>query len=98
VISIGFPVGPTKLQQSQRFPDDYDGIMAGAAAFNRTHLHMAGLAVWQDTHASPGRLIQPGQMTLINQAVLKRCVGQDGGAGDDRRHQVRRRYAARGSR
>ncbi len=44
---------------------------------------MAALAAWQNTHASPGRLIQPGQMTLINQAVLAQCVGQDGGASTD---------------
>jgi feruloyl esterase len=75
--------GQNALMEAQRFPEDYDGILAGAAAFNRTHLHMAGLSLWQDTHASPGRLIQPGQMTLINQAVLKQCVGQDGGAGTD---------------
>jgi feruloyl esterase len=69
--------------EAQRFPDDYDGILAGAPAFNRTHLHMAGLSAWQNTHASPGRFIQPGQMTLINKAVLKQCVGQDGGASTD---------------
>jgi feruloyl esterase len=75
--------GQNALMSAQRFPDDYDGILAGAPAFNRTHLHMAGLAAWQNTHASPGRFIQPGQMTLINQAVLKQCVGQDGGASTD---------------
>jgi feruloyl esterase len=75
--------GQNALMEAQRFPDDYDGILAGAAAFNRTHLHMAGLSVWQDTHASPGRFIQPGQMTLINKAVLAQCVGQDGGASTD---------------
>jgi feruloyl esterase len=75
--------GQNALMEVQRFPDDYDGILAGAAAFNRTHLHMAGLSLWQDTHASPGRFIQAGQMTLINQAVLAQCVGQDGGAGTD---------------
>ena len=75
--------GQNALMEAQRFPNDYDGILAGAAAFNRTHLHMAGLAVWQDTHASASRFIQPGQMTLINQAVLKQCVGRDGGAGTD---------------
>jgi feruloyl esterase len=75
--------GQNALMSAQRFPDDYDGILAGAAAFNRTHLHMAGLAAWQATHASPGRFIQPGQMTLINKAVLKQCVGQDGGAVTD---------------
>jgi feruloyl esterase len=75
--------GQNALMEAQRFPDDYDGILAGAAAFNRTHLHMAGLYAWQDTHASPGRFIQPGQMTLINKAVLAQCVGQDGGAATD---------------
>ena len=29
------------------------------------------------------RFILPGQMTLINQAVLTQCVGRDGGAGTD---------------
>ena len=75
--------GQNALMEAQRFPNDYDGILAGAAAFNRTHLHMAGLASWQDTHASPGRFIIPGQMTLINKAVLARCVGRDGGASTD---------------
>src|SRR3954463_639957 len=75
--------GQNALMEAQRFPNDYDGILAGAPAFNRTHLHMAGLAGWQATHATPGSFIQAGQMTLINQAVLKQCVGQDGGAKTD---------------
>lgn len=75
--------GQNALMEAQRFPDDYDGILAGAAAFNRTHLHMAGLASWQNAHASPGRFIQPGQMTLINKAVIAQCVGRDGGAKTD---------------
>jgi len=75
--------GQNALMEAQRFPDDYDGILAGAPAFNRTHLHMAALASWQNAHASPGRLIQPGQMTLINQAVIAQCVGRDGGASTD---------------
>src|SRR5215831_19216077 len=75
--------GQNALMEAQRFPNDYDGILAGAPAFNRTHLHMAGLAAWQNTHATAGRFIQPGQMTLINKAVLAQCVGQDGGAKTD---------------
>jgi len=75
--------GQNALMEAQRFPNDYDGILAGAAAFNRTHIHMVPLGVWQDTHASATRFIQPGQMTLINKAVLAQCVGQDGGASTD---------------
>jgi feruloyl esterase len=75
--------GQNALMEAQRFPEDYNGILAGAAAFNRTHLHMAGLSTWQNTHATPGRFLQPGQLTLVNQTVLKQCVGQDGGASTD---------------
>jgi feruloyl esterase len=75
--------GQNALMEAQRFPEDYDGILAGAPAFNRTHLHIAALAVWQDTHANANRFILPGQMTLINQAVLAQCVGRDGGASTD---------------
>jgi feruloyl esterase len=75
--------GQNALMEAQRFPNDYDGILAGAAAFNRTHIHMVPLAVWQDTHASASRFILPDQMTLINQAVIAACVGRDGGASTD---------------
>ena len=75
--------GQNALMEAQRFPEDYNGILAGAAAFNRTHLHMAALSSWQNTHATPGRFIQPGQMSLINNAVLAQCVGQDGGVTTD---------------
>jgi feruloyl esterase len=75
--------GQNALMEAQRFPDDYDGILAGAAAFNRTRLHIAAISNWQNTHASPGRFIQPAQMTLINKAVLAQCVGHDGGTTTD---------------
>jgi feruloyl esterase len=77
--------GQNALMEAQRFPGDYNGILAGDAAFNRTHLHMAGLALWQDTPTLDRfnqPFIQPGQMTLINNAVLKQCAGQDGGVTD----------------
>lgn len=75
--------GQNALMEAQRFPHDYDGILAGAPAFNRTHLHMTGVSLWQNTHVSPASSIQPGQMSLINKAVLAQCVGRDGGASTD---------------
>src|SRR4029079_19535616 len=71
--------GQNALMEAQRFPEDYNGILAGAAAFNRTPLHMSALFSWQNTHATPGRFIQTGQMSLINNAVLAQCAGHDDG-------------------
>ena len=53
--------GQNALMEAQRFPADYNGILAGDAAFDRTHLHMVFLDAWQNTHATPGRFIQLGQ-------------------------------------
>jgi feruloyl esterase len=75
--------GQNALMEAQRFPEDYNGILAGAPAFNRTHLHTAGLFSWRNAHVTPGRFIQPGQFTLINKAVLAACAGQDGGVTTD---------------
>jgi tannase/feruloyl esterase len=75
--------GQNALMEAQRFPDDYDGILAGAPAFNRTHLHMAAISLWQNANASPARFIQPSQLALVNKAVLAQCAGRDGGVSTD---------------
>jgi tannase/feruloyl esterase len=75
--------GQNALMEAQRFPHDYDGILAGAAAFNRTHLHIGALAQWQNAHANANRFILPAQLPVINKAVIAQCVGRDGGARTD---------------
>jgi feruloyl esterase len=75
--------GQNALMEAQRFPHDYDGILAGAAAFNRTHLHIGALQLWQNAHANASRFILPAQLPVINKAVIAQCVGQDGGARTD---------------
>jgi feruloyl esterase len=44
---------------------------------------MAAISLWQVANASPARFIQPGQLTLVNKAVLAQCAGRDGGVGTD---------------
>jgi feruloyl esterase len=75
--------GQNALMEAQRFPRDYDGIVAGAAAFNHTRLWAGGTYGWRHLHDNPGSFIQTGQFSLINKAVLKECAGQDGGAATD---------------
>lgn len=70
--------GGQGLMEAQRFPMDYDGIVAGAPGNYTTHL-MAGHA-WtaQATHATPARYIEADGFALIHKAALDACDALDG--------------------
>lgn len=72
--------GHQGLSEAQRYPDDYDGILAGAPGHNRTHLHIAFNYNFQKTQASPARELPVAKATLFRTAALKHCGGRDGGA------------------
>jgi feruloyl esterase len=76
--------GHQALMEAQLYPNDYDGILAGAPANNRTHLHLSFLQVGLDVHAKPGSWLDTTHVALVHEAILKTCVGKDGGAPDDR--------------
>jgi len=68
--------GQQGLVEAQRFPDDFDGVIAGAPANNRTRLHMGfiwDLAVAEET---PESYIPASKLPLISAAVLDACTAQ----------------------
>jgi feruloyl esterase len=71
--------GQQSLMEAQRFPDDYNGILAGAPAYDRTHLHMSGSWPYAWTHASTSSLLTVPALSLTNNAVLTKCGAHDGG-------------------
>jgi feruloyl esterase len=76
--------GQQALMEAQRFPTDYDGILAGAPAFNRTHLHTVLVAQYKATHANlPMSYIPPSKLDAVNKAVLAQCLASSGGAPGD---------------
>jgi feruloyl esterase len=75
--------GQQALMEAERFPDDYDGIFAGAPAFNRTHLHTVLVADYRATHRTLASFIPLTKLDVVNSAVLAQCRKQDGGAPND---------------
>jgi len=70
--------GGQGLSEAQRFPDDYDGILAGAAANYFVHLQIGGNWISQAIHEDPATTIAPAKLPAITAAVLAECDALDG--------------------
>ena len=76
--------GQQGLMEAQRFPEDYDGIMAGAAASNRTHVHTSVLWNYQAAHKSPlGLFFSTDQTKAMVKSQLQACTVKSGGLAGD---------------
>jgi feruloyl esterase len=70
--------GRQGLMEAQRFPDDYDGIIAGAPANPSTRLSSWNVYVGQAALKSPAHIIPSSKYPMIHQAVLNACDARDG--------------------
>lgn len=75
--------GREALMEAQRYADDYDGILAGAPAYNWSHLVSSGLHGVQALHGKLGSYIPAAKLPAINKAVLAQCGGTEAGFLDD---------------
>ena len=71
--------GHQALSEAQKFPHDYEGIVAGSPGQNRTQLH--AYFSWTDLLSAkhPEYAIAAAQAQLVRKAALAQCVGKDGG-------------------
>ena len=70
--------GREALMEAQRYPDDYDGIIAGAAGADWTHIFL-GSAVISLQWLAPGASYLPARkLPAIHAAVLAACDSRDG--------------------
>src|SRR5262249_26787478 len=71
--------GHQALSEAQRFPDDYDGIIAGDPANNRIRQTFAFLWSWNATHTKDGQpILTAAKLSMITKAAIDACDGNDG--------------------
>jgi hypothetical protein len=70
--------GRQALMEAQRYPADYDGILAGAPANYWTHLLTAAIWNIQATESKPAAYIPAAKIPALSAAVLAACDAQDG--------------------
>jgi feruloyl esterase len=70
--------GRQGLMEAQKYPDDFDGIVAGAPANYHTHLHTWDLSVAVPALLNPERAVPQAKLALLNRAVIDACDARDG--------------------
>jgi len=71
--------GQQALSEVQRYPDDYDGVVAGAPSNNRVAQTFGLLWSWLALHDAKGApLVTPAQLHKVTEATLEACDAIDG--------------------
>src|SRR6185437_5273777 len=82
--------GREALQEAQRFPSDFDGIIVGSPVndqvgeFGSSYLYdMQATLNGPQTNGIPDAYIPTSKLALLSNAALAACVGKDGGVETD---------------
>ena len=81
--------GRQGMKEAQKFPDDFDGIIAGAPGLDWTGRAAGAVRVAQVTEKDPAARIPSAKAQLIHNAVLDACDALDGikdGVVDNPKH------------
>jgi feruloyl esterase len=65
--------GRMGIMAATRFPDDYDGIIAGALANRHIHMHTAGFARQVVLARNPDMAVSPEKAQMVSEAVMNKC-------------------------
>lgn len=75
--------GQQGMMSAQRYPEDYDGILSGAPAANRTHLHTSFVWNYSALNATLNSRFTAESAKLLTDAVVAACGVKTGGVAGD---------------
>ncbi|MEX3941762.1 tannase/feruloyl esterase family alpha/beta hydrolase [Paraburkholderia sp. BR10937] len=64
----------------QRYPDDYDGVIANSPALNFSGVRLSGVVVGQHEYRAPGGYLSPQLLEHVYERVMQVCDTLDGAA------------------
>jgi len=70
--------GRQALTAAQRFPDDFDGIVAGAPAIYASRQSAGQIWIWQATHKDAASYLTPDALKILHDAAVRQCDALDG--------------------
>src|SRR5215471_17932156 len=70
--------GRQGMMEAQRYPDDFDAIVAGAPVYNQIHLNTSQVALQTQMLRDQTLLVPPAKVALLAKAVLNACDASDG--------------------
>jgi feruloyl esterase len=70
--------GRQGLTEAYKYPEDFDGIIAGAPANYQTHLHAWDMMVATTVRKDDQHFVSAAKLNALNKAVLAACDAMDG--------------------
>jgi feruloyl esterase len=70
--------GRQALTAAQRFPNDFEGIVAGAPAIYASHQTAGQIWIWNATHIDEASFIPASKYPVLHDAVMAACDSLDG--------------------
>jgi feruloyl esterase len=70
--------GRQAITEAQRYPSDFNAIVAGASAWDGMRMHAMRIAVSQKVNKNADGVIPPSKLTMLHNAVLEACDALDG--------------------
>jgi feruloyl esterase len=71
--------GHQAMSEAQRFPEDYDGILAGDPANNRIRQTFGFMWSWMATHTPDEKpILTQAKLALVSKAAVEACDANDG--------------------